>query len=149
MSQAGGGHIGDVGEVRAHAVVESQVHGSSWLAGRRFYALAAAACLLIAGVVSLLASSQPDGLERVAQDTGFASSAQDSATSRSPLADYQVAVGGSDSGPLGAAAAGVVGVALTAAVAFGLFAMVGRRRLGAGGGNDAGSEGAATSSPGT
>lgn len=99
----------------------------SWFAGRRFYLLAGAVCLLIAGVVSLLASSQPDGLERVAEDTGFASSAQDSATSGSPLADYQVAVGDPDGSPLGTAAAGIVGVAITAAVAFGVFAAVARR----------------------
>lgn len=101
--------------------------GGRWFAGRRFYVVAALVCLLIAGVVSLLASSQPDGLERVAQDTGFADTARDSATSDSPLADYQVAVSDAGPSPVGTAAAGVVGVAITAAVAFGVFALVARR----------------------
>jgi hypothetical protein len=102
------------------------------MSGRRFYLVAAVVCLLIAGAVSLLASSAPDGLERVAEDQGFASSAQDSATAGSPLADYQVAVGDGDGSPLSATAAGIVGVAITAAVAFGLFAAVGRAGSGPG-----------------
>ena len=43
----------------------------------------------MAGVASYYASSHPDGLEHVAEQTGFLDSAEDSATADSPLADYQ------------------------------------------------------------
>ena len=42
----------------------------------------------IAGVGSFYASSHPDGLEYVAEQTGFLDSAEDSATADSPFADY-------------------------------------------------------------
>ena len=44
--------------------------------------------IILAGFVSLFASSSPDGLERVAEDTGFLDSATDSVSLSSPLADY-------------------------------------------------------------
>src|SRR3546814_8212288 len=46
--------------------------------------------LLLAGVASFYASSHPDGLEHVAEKTGFLDSGEDSATADSPLADYGV-----------------------------------------------------------
>ena len=49
-----------------------------------------AVALLLAFVVSPWASSEPDGLERVAIDQGFADNATDHATAGSPLADYAV-----------------------------------------------------------
>lgn len=98
---------------------------SAATAGRtRFYLALAVVSLLVAGVLALFASSQPDGLERVAIDTGFANSAQDSAVADSPLADYTLAGGDSRAH---SAAAGVAGVALMAAVAFGVFGLLGRR----------------------
>lgn len=81
--------------------------------------------IVLAAGVSLAASSSPDGLERVAEDTGFAESAQDSAVAGSPLADYDLA--GLDSG-MSPSLAGLLGVAITAAVAFGLTWLLGRRR---------------------
>ncbi|MCU0301999.1 MAG: PDGLE domain-containing protein [Candidatus Nanopelagicales bacterium] len=87
--------------------------------------------LALAGIVSFYASSDPDGLEKVAEDIGFIESAQDSATAGSPLSDY-AAVGVEDP-RLSVGIAGVVGVLLTAAIAFGLFLWLGRRhRAGAG-----------------
>ncbi len=44
--------------------------------------------LLLGGVVSFYASSEPDGLNKVAADTGFADREQESAASGSPLAGY-------------------------------------------------------------
>lgn len=82
--------------------------------------------LLLAAVVSYYASSQPDGLNKVAEDHGIAAQEQDSATARSPLADY--AVSGLDNERLSTAAAGVVGVAVTAAVGFGAFQLLRVRR---------------------
>ena len=82
-------------------------------------------CLLLAGVVSGFASASPDGLEYVAEQTGFIDAAEDSAVADSPLADYGVR--GLD-GPLSGGLAGVIGVALTAALMFGLVRLLGRRR---------------------
>lgn len=79
--------------------------------------------VVLAAVVSLYASSQPDGLEKVAGDHGIAASERNSATASSPLAGYEL---GGD-GRLGGAAAGLVGVAVTAAAGFGLFYAIRRR----------------------
>lgn len=82
--------------------------------------------LMLAGIVSFYASSSPDGLERVATDHGFIDSAESSATAGSPLADYGTS--GIDNSRLSVGVAGVVGVLLTFALAFGLFWLVARRR---------------------
>ena len=44
--------------------------------------------LLVAGVVSFYASGHPDGLEYVAEKTGFLDTAEDSPTADGPFADY-------------------------------------------------------------
>ena len=75
--------------------------------------------LLIAAVVSAWASAHPDGLEQVAETLGFAGSAQDSATSGSPLADYSAP--GVEDPRLSGGLAGVVGVAVVALVMAGLL----------------------------
>ncbi len=82
--------------------------------------------LLLAGVVSFYASSSPDGLEKVAGDVGFIESAEDSAVEGSPLSDYGVSGVANDR--LSGGLAGVIGVALVAAIAFGLFTWLARRR---------------------
>lgn len=92
---------------------------------RRLLVLGMIGCLLIAGIVSLWASSAPDGLEHVAESKGFLSSEQDSPTSSSPLADYQF---GPSESLASRSAAGVIGVTLTGAVAIGVFLLVSRRR---------------------
>ncbi len=97
--------------------------------GRRrlwaFIGIGLAVSLLLAGVVSSYASSSPDGLEKVAGDIGFMDSAQDSAVAGSPLSDYAVA--GVDDARLSVGLAGVVGVLVTAVLAFALFRWLGRR----------------------
>jgi cobalt/nickel transport protein len=75
--------------------------------------------LVLAGGASYYASSQPDGLEKVAGDIGFLDSAKESAVEDGPLADYGVA--GVDNERISGGLAGVIGVASTAAVSFGLF----------------------------
>jgi cobalt/nickel transport protein len=75
--------------------------------------------LFFAGVVSNFASGNPDGLEKVAEDTGFIESAQDSAVAESPLADYGVSFIENDF--LSTGLSGVLGVVVTALLAFGLF----------------------------
>lgn len=79
----------------------------------------------LAAVVSLYASSAPDGLEKVADDHGFAAQAQDSAVAGSPLADYSWT--GAD-GTAGSVVAGLAGVAVTAVVAFGGFRLLRARQ---------------------
>jgi hypothetical protein len=96
------------------------------LSNRAFYLIMAGAAVLVAAVLALFASSAPDGLERVAEDVGFADTAQDSAVSGSPLADYELPAAQTPDSPLNRAFAGVVGVAVTAGVAFALFGAVAR-----------------------
>lgn len=92
---------------------------------RRFFLIGLLVALLIAGVGSYYASSHPDGLEYVAEQTGFMDSADDSAVAGSPLADYQV--DGVDDERLSGGLAGVVGVLLVLALAGGLAFFVRRR----------------------
>ena len=92
---------------------------------RRFFAVALVVSLLVAGVASYYASSHPDGLEYVAEQTGFIDSAEDSATADSPLADYQTS--GVDDGRISGGLAGVIGVVVMLVLSTGLFWLVRRR----------------------
>ena len=77
--------------------------------------------LAVAFLVSPYASSSPDGLQRVAIDTGFEGTATDHALARTPLANYGV---NGDDGGLSTGAAGVIGVGLTFVVGAGLFLVI-------------------------
>ena len=92
--------------------------------GRTLWIAGLVLALLVAGVGSWYASSSPDGLEWAAEQTGFADSAQDSATAGSPLADYQV---DGQEGRVSGGLAGVVGVVVTLALAGGLTLVLRRR----------------------
>lgn len=80
--------------------------------------------LIIAGFVSFYANPNPDGLEKVAEDTGFIDSAADSANAGLPTADYGIA--GVEDERLSVGLAGVLGVVVMAVLAFGLFYWLGR-----------------------
>ena len=82
-------------------------------------AVGLAVSLVLAGGVSYYASSQPDGLEKVAGDVGFLDSAKESAVEDSPLAGYGVA--GVENERISGGLAGIIGGASTAAISFGLF----------------------------
>lgn len=84
--------------------------------------------LFVAAAVSQIASSAPDGLERVAIDTGFAEQGADSALSGSLFADYATA--GVDNASLSLAVAGAAGTVVVLAVLVGLLYAVrsGRRQ---------------------
>ncbi|MDQ3538698.1 MAG: energy-coupling factor ABC transporter permease [Actinomycetota bacterium] len=82
--------------------------------------------LLFAVVVSQFAAPDPDGLERVATDTGFVDSAQDHALGSSIFADY--ATSGVANETLSLAIAGAAGVVITLAVGAGLLVAVRDRR---------------------
>ena len=92
---------------------------------RRFFAGFLLVSLLVAGVASFYASSHPDGLEFVADKTGFIDSAKDSPTADSPLADYQVS--GVENDRVSGGLAGVLGAVTVLALSGGLFFVVRRR----------------------
>ena len=80
-----------------------------------------------ATLLSLVASSQPDGLERVGDELGFALGGPGSILAASPLADYQVgALGGRPS----VALAGLAGVIATCALCAALSSVAGAERAG-------------------
>lgn len=81
--------------------------------------------LLVAGGLSLFASGEPDGLERVSIDEGFEDSAADHALADSPLADYGVS---GVEGGAGTSLAGIIGVAATLALTVGLLYGIARYR---------------------
>jgi hypothetical protein len=84
------------------------------------------AALLVAGVLSYYASSNPDGLNRVAEDKQFSSLEQAHGAEDSPLAGY--AVRGVDNERISVGLAGIAGVALTFLLGSGVFLAVRRRR---------------------
>jgi cobalt/nickel transport system permease protein len=74
--------------------------------------------VLCAVVVSQFAASDPDGLERVAEDEGFLASARGHAFADSLFADYATA--GIDNQTLSLAIAGLAGVTMTLLVGYGI-----------------------------
>jgi hypothetical protein len=76
----------------------------------------------LALVVSGFASSQPDGLEKVATDKGFLETARDHPFADGPLANY--AVKGVDNQRLSTGLSGLIGVLVTFGLGLALFALV-------------------------
>jgi len=74
---------------------------------------------LVAVVISQFAVGSPDGLERVAADTGIADSASSHALESGLFADYATVGVGNET--LSLAIAGAAGTAITLVVAFGIF----------------------------
>ena len=89
------------------------------ISNKKFYIGAFLVSLLLAGVVSFYASSNPDGLEKVADTVGFIETAEEHAIADSPLADYGVK--GVDNERLSVGLSGVIGVLGTAGISVGLF----------------------------
>ena len=81
--------------------------------------------LFLAGVVSFYASSDPDGLEKVAEDIGFLESAEDHTYADGALADYGVK--GIENERASVGVAGVIGVIGTAIVGGALFTFLARK----------------------
>lgn len=95
------------------------------MSGRRLAAVALLVTLVLAGGLSFYASSHPDGLEHVAETTGFLGSAEDSAAAGSPLADYQTR--GVDDERVSGGLAGLIGVTAVLGLSGGLFWALRRR----------------------
>ena len=91
----------------------------SKVATRTFLIGGALVALVFAAVVSQFAASNPDGLERVAEDTGFIESAEDHSLADFVFADYATA--GISNETVSLAVAGIVGTVVTLLVAYGLF----------------------------
>jgi hypothetical protein len=98
------------------------------VSNRTFWLAALVVTLLLAGVGSYYASSHPDGLEYVAEKTGFLDTAEDSPAADSPFADYGTK--GVDDARLGGGMAGVAGVLIVLVLAGGLAYAVRRRGSG-------------------
>ena len=84
-----------------------------------FIVVGFAVSLALAGGLSYYASSQPDGFEKSAGEIGFLDTAKESPLKDSPLAEYGVA--GVENERISGGLAGVIGVASTAAISFGIF----------------------------
>jgi hypothetical protein len=82
--------------------------------------------LVLAFFVSPSASGDPDGLNKVAIDEGFADTENEHSLDGAPTAGYEVR--GVDDDRLSTGLAGVIGVAVTFAVAAGVMLMVRRTR---------------------
>ena len=81
--------------------------------------LIAIAVIAVVGIgLSQFASSEPDGLEFVAESEGFDTQAEDHTRENTPLADY----GGDNRG--GTVVAAIVGIAVTLGVGYLIFALV-------------------------
>jgi len=88
-----------------------------------FFAAAVVVVVVLAVFVSPYASSSPDGLEKVAQDKGFAGKGEgDPAWKHSPLPDYSVKGVGNEKASTGLS--GLIGVLITLAVATALGLLV-------------------------
>ena len=99
------------------------------LPGRRtqvFVAGGLLVALLLGGVVSHWASSEPDGLDKVAGDTGLDSQEQAHELDGSPLAGYQT--DGIDSSAVSGGVAGVIGVTVCFLVGGGIAWALRRRQ---------------------
>ena len=81
--------------------------------------------LFLAGVVSFYASSNPDGLEKVAEDIGFIETAEEHTYADGALADYGVK--GIENERASVGIAGVIGVIGTAIVGGALFTFIARK----------------------
>lgn len=84
------------------------------------------AALVLAGIVSFYASGSPDGLTKVSEDKGFASTEKDHGAKDSPFAGYATKDVGNDR--LSGGLAGVVGVVVVLALGAGLVYVVRRRK---------------------
>ena len=82
--------------------------------------------VLLVVFVAPHASSSPDGLEKVAADTGIDRDVRPSAVADGPLAEYGVK--GVDHEALGTVVAGLIGVAVTFVVVLGAMWLLRRRR---------------------
>lgn len=98
---------------------QSQIEDTRQARAPTFFIAGVVAALFLASVVSQFAFDDPDGLERVAEDTGVAVSAEEHAFSDGVFADYATA--GIENEAVSLAIAGVAGTLIALAVGWGIF----------------------------
>ena len=86
------------------------------------FALGLLVTVFVAVVLSQFASSEPDGLEYVAEDQGFADTAEDHDLADAPLADYGENL--DSDGAISTGVAGFVGVIAALGIGFVLFWLI-------------------------
>jgi cobalt/nickel transport protein len=99
---------------------------------RRFLIAGLLVAIGLALIVSGVASSSPDGLEKVAGEKGFLETAQDHLFADGPLADYSVKGVGNER--LSTGLAGLIGVLVTFGLGLAVFALLRTMRSRSGGG---------------
>jgi len=92
---------------------------------RTFVILGVLVALVVAGGASYYASTHPDGLQYVAERTGFAQTAEESPTAESPLSGYQLR--GVENDALSGGLAGVLGALVVLVLAGGVAYAVRRK----------------------
>ncbi|HZD23500.1 MAG TPA: energy-coupling factor ABC transporter permease, partial [Acidimicrobiia bacterium] len=106
----------------AHDIDRTQLARGEPMKTRTFLIGGLLVALVVAAVVSQFSASDPDGLQTVAAETGFAASGTDHALADSLFANY--AMEGTSNQTVSLAVAGVVGTLVTLAVAAGIFLAV-------------------------
>ena len=96
------------------------------MSNRKFILVGLLISVLLAGGASFYANSNPDGLEKVAQDIGFSDTAKDNTNSNNTLAGYGVK--GIKNERLSVGVAGLIGVVSTGAISGGLFLLLRRKK---------------------
>jgi len=96
------------------------------ISNRKFIVMGVLVSALLAGGASFYASSNPDGLVKVAQDIGFIDAAKDHANSDSTLSGYGVK--GIKDERLSGGVAGLIGIVATGAFSGGLFLLLRRKK---------------------
>ena len=105
--------------------VEPAAKGARGLISRYWWVVGLLITVVVVILAAAFASSDPDGLERVAEDQGFLDAAQGSSFQIIP--DYTVP--GID-GTVSTIIAGIIGVAIVFAAVFVLGRVIARRRAG-------------------
>lgn len=81
---------------------------------KKFVMAGLAICIIIAVLAPFIASSNPDGLEKTAEDI---STTQESNNYNAPMSDYMIPLLGEDN-PYGGVLALIIGILITLAIAY-------------------------------
>ncbi|WBO65770.1 energy-coupling factor ABC transporter permease [Streptomyces camelliae] len=122
-TRAGGAPIGALVDAPAPAALTAPVAART--SRRALWVTGLVTSLVLAGFVSFYASSNPDGLEKVAHDKGIDQKTEKHTTAGSPLADYGVK--NISDARLSGGLAGVIGVGVTIVAGSAVFWAVRRR----------------------
>lgn len=91
---------------------------------KKFVMAGLAICIIIAVLAPFIASSNPDGLEKTAEDI---STTQESNSYNAPMSDYTIPLLGEDN-PYGGVIALIIGILITLAIAYVAAVLLRRRK---------------------